>query len=162
MKWTLMNMTTHKSDRFYGTTKETNLCSRTSEVRTKHNNPGGLVREFLSACLEAILEEFEVTTAAVATLLVFDLVLDDKRLVRNVKGLLERSRNGMVGRDTLCNETVVTLDYRGRSFLDRPFADIREDFTTNRSLLSSLRRGPPVFPAFGKLFDKRSLDFGGL
>ena len=58
-----------------------NLCAWTSEVRTKHDDPGSVVREFLSASLEAVLKEFEVATATVATLLVLDLILNDKWLV---------------------------------------------------------------------------------
>jgi hypothetical protein len=95
----------------------TNLCAWTSEVRTKHDNPGSVVREFLSTSLEAILKEFEVATATVATLLVLDFILNDKRLVRNVNCIVERGRDGVVGCDALCDETVVALhDKVGRCF----------------------------------------------
>lgn len=58
--------------------RETNLCARASEVRTEHDDPRSVVRELLSTSLEAILEEFEVSTTAVATFLVFDLILNDE------------------------------------------------------------------------------------
>lgn len=61
--------------------RETNLCARASEVRTEHDDPGSLVRKLLSASLKAILEEFEVSTTAVATFLVFDLILNDEWLI---------------------------------------------------------------------------------
>ena len=97
---------------------ETNLCARASEIGTEHDNPGSLVREFFSASLEAILEQFEVSTATVATLLVFNLVLNDERLVRNVDGFVEGSRDGVMRRDTLCNETAIALENRGGRLLD--------------------------------------------
>jgi hypothetical protein len=100
------------------TTEEMNLCAWASEVRTEHDNPGSLVRKFLSTGLEAILEQFQVSTAAVATLLVFNLILNDEWLARNVNGLLEGGRNGVVRRNALCNETKVALDNRRGSFLD--------------------------------------------
>lgn len=93
-----------------GNAEETNLCARASEVRAKHNNPGSVVRKFFSTSLEAILEQFEVSTAAVATLLVFNLILNDEWLARNVDGLREGGRNGVVRRDTLCHETTVALN----------------------------------------------------
>ncbi len=141
---------------------ETNLCARTSEVRTKHDNPGRLVIEFLSTRLEAILKQFDVSTTTIAALLVFNLILNDKGLVRSVDWLAERGRNGMMGRDTLCNETMVAFDDRRRRCFDRPFANIRKSFTANGSLLSSLRGSPPVFPAFGELFYEMTFDFRGL
>jgi hypothetical protein len=97
---------------------ETNLCARTSEVRTKHDNPGRLVIEFLSARLEAILKQFDVSTATIAALLVFNLILNDKGLVPSVDWFVERGRNGMMGRGTLCNETMVAFDDRCRSTFD--------------------------------------------
>ena len=95
--------------------RETNLCARTSEVRTKHDDPGSLVRELFSTSLEAILEQFDVSATAVATFLVFDLILNDERLVRNVDGLVEGGRYGVMRRDTLCNETEIALNDRGGS-----------------------------------------------
>jgi hypothetical protein len=94
--------------------------------------------------------------------LVFDLILNDERLVRNVDGLVKGSRYGMVGRDTLCNETIIALNDRGGSFFDRPFANVGESFTANRSLLGGLRGSPPVFPTFSELLNKRCVDFRGL
>ena len=97
---------------------KTNLCAWASEVRTEHDDPGCLVRKFLSTSLETVLEQFEVSTAAVATLLVFNLILNDEWLVRNVDGLVEGGRNGVVRCNALCNETKVALDNRRGSFLD--------------------------------------------
>jgi hypothetical protein len=94
--------------------------------------------------------------------LVFDLILDDERLVGNVDGLVEGGRYGVVRRDTLCDETMIALNDNGGSFFDRPFANVGESFTANRSLLSGLRGSPPVFPTFGELLNKRCIDFRGL
>ena len=96
--------------------RETNLCARTSEIRTEHDDPRSLVRELFSTSLEAILEQFDVSATAVATFLVFDLILNDERLVRNVDGLVEGGRYGMMRRDTLCDEAVVALNDRGGGF----------------------------------------------
>ena len=142
--------------------RETNLCARASEVRAEHDDPGSVVRELLSTSLEAILEQFKVSTTAVATLLVFDFILNDERLVRDVDGLVEGGRYGVVRRDTLCHETTIALDDRGGSFFDRPFANVGESFTANRSLLSGLGGSPPVVPTFGELLNKRCFDLGGL
>jgi len=98
--------------------RETNLGARASEVRTEHDDPGSVVRELLSTSLEAILEQFEVSATAVATFLVFHLILNDERLVRNVDGLLEGGRYGVMRRDTLCDETEIALNDRGGSFFD--------------------------------------------
>lgn len=98
--------------------RETNLCARASEVRTEHDDPGSVVRELLSTSLEAILEKFEVSATAVATFLVFDLILNDEWLARNVDGLVEGGRYGVMGRDTLRDETEIALNDRGGSFFD--------------------------------------------
>jgi hypothetical protein len=98
--------------------RETNLCAWAGKVRTEHDDPGSLVRELLSTSLEAILEQFEVSTTAVATLLVFDLILNDERLVGNVDGLVEGGRYGVVRRDTLCDETKIALNDSSGSFFD--------------------------------------------
>jgi len=97
---------------------QTNLCARASEIRTKHDDPRSLVREFLSTGLEAIFEQLKVSTTAVATLLVFYLILNDERLVRNVDGLVEGGRYGVMRRGTLCHETIVALNDRVGSFFD--------------------------------------------
>ena len=141
---------------------KTNLCARASEVRTEHDDPGSFVRELLPTSLEAILEQFEVSATTVATLLIFDLILNDERLVRNADGLVEGSRYGVVRRDTLCDETMIALNDRGGSFLDRPLANVGESFTANGSLLSGFRGSPPVFPTVGELLNKRCIDFRGL
>ena len=67
----------------------THLGARASQVRTKHDGPWRLVIELLSSGLETVFEELDVATTAVAALLVFDLVLDDERLVGEFDGLLE-------------------------------------------------------------------------
>ena len=142
--------------------KEINLCARASEVRTEHDDPGSLVRELLSTSLEAVLEQFEVSTTTVATLLIFDFILNDEWLVRNVDGLVEGGRYGVVRRDALCDETMIALDDKGGSFFDRPFTNVGESFTANRSLLSGLRGSPPVFPTISELLNERCIDFRGL
>jgi hypothetical protein len=93
-------------------TEETNLRAWASKVRTKHYNPRSLVVKVLPASLETILEQFDVSATTVATLLVLDLILNDKGLVRNIDSLVERSRDGMVGSDTLRNEAKVAFDDR--------------------------------------------------
>lgn len=98
--------------------RETNLCARASEVRTEHDDPGSIVRELLSTSLEAIFEQFDVSATAVTTLLVFDLILNDERLVRKVDGLVEGSRYGVVRRDALCDETEIALNDRSGGFFD--------------------------------------------
>lgn len=98
--------------------EETNLCAWASKVRAKHNNPRSLVVEFLSASLEAILEQFDVSAATIAALLVLNLVLDDEGLVRNVDGIAERGRDGMVGCDALRNEAKVAFDDRRGGFFN--------------------------------------------
>jgi hypothetical protein len=145
-----------------GQERETNLCARTSEVRTEHDDPGSIVRELLSTSLEAILEQFEVSATAIATFLVFDLILNDEWLVRNVDGLVEGGRYSVMRRDALCDKTEIALNDRGGSFFDCPFANVGESFTANRSLLSGLRGCPPVLPTFGELLNKRCFDFRGL
>lgn len=143
-------------------TEKTNLCAWASKVRTKHNNPRSLVVEFLPARLETILEQFDVSATTIAALLVLNLILNDKGLVRNVDGRVERGRDGMVGRDTLRNEAMVAFDDRREGCFNCPFANIRESFAANGSLLSGLRGSPPVFPAFVELFDEMTFDFRGL
>lgn len=98
--------------------RETDLCARASEVRAEHDDPGSVVRELLSTSLEAILEKFEVSATAVATFLVFDLILNDEWLARNVDGLVEGGRYGVMRRDTLCDETEIALNDRGGGFFD--------------------------------------------
>lgn len=112
--------------------------------------------------METILEQFEVSTATVSTLLVFDFILDDEWLVRNIDGLAERGRNGMVRSNALCNETEIALDEGGGRFFDCPFANIRESFTTNGGLLGGLRASPPVIPSVGELLYKGGFDFRAL
>lgn len=121
-----------------------NLGSRASQIRTEHDHPWRLVVELLATRLETIFQELHVTTAAVAALLVLDLVLDDERLFREVDGLGERRRDSMVSGLALGYETLVALDDDGRGFLDLPFADITERLGANGSLLGGLGNGPPV------------------
>ena len=58
------------------------LGARARQVGAEHDCPRSLVGELLAARLEAVLEKLDVATAAVAAFLVLDLVLDNKRLVR--------------------------------------------------------------------------------
>ena len=60
---------------------QTDLGARARQIRTEHDRPRRLVRELLAARLEAVLEHLDVAAAAVAALLVLDLVLDNKGFV---------------------------------------------------------------------------------
>lgn len=140
----------------------TYLGARAGQVRTKHDSPRSLVRELLASGLETILEELEVTTTAVATLLVLDLVLNDEGLLREVNSLGKRSRDGVVGSFGLGHETFVVLDDGVLRVLDLPLADVAEGFTANGGLLGGLGRSPPVSPVVCELFEERSLDSSGL
>ena len=61
------------------------------------------------------------------------------------------------------DETIVSLDPLGDlGFLDAPFPDVAHDLITDGRLLGSLRDGPSRGPVRGELFQKGSLDLGGL
>ena len=63
------------------------LGARASQIRTEHDDPRCRVRELFATRLEAVFQELDVATTAVAALLVFDLVLDNQRLGLEVDGL---------------------------------------------------------------------------
>ena len=65
--------------------------SRTCQIGAKHNDPRRGVRKLFAAGLKSILKKFEVTTTAIATLLVLDLVLNNKRFGLEVYGLRKGS-----------------------------------------------------------------------
>ena len=88
----------------------TYLGARAGQVGTKHDRPRSLVVELLARSLEAVLEELDVTATAVTTLLVLDLVLDDKGHVGELDGLVEGSGDGMVGSLGLGYEALVALN----------------------------------------------------
>jgi hypothetical protein len=72
------------------------LSARASEIRTEHNNPRRLVLKSLSTRLETVFKEFEITTTAVTTLLVFYFILNNQRLVLEINCLGESSGDGVV------------------------------------------------------------------
>lgn len=134
------------------------LCSRTCQVRTKHDCPWSVVGEFLAGCLEAILKKFEVATTTVSALLVLHFVLNDEWLVTKLDGMLERRGDGMMRSFGLCHQTLVALNEGFKRFLDFPFADVAEGFSANRSLLGRLGGRPPFRPVLGELLEERCLD----
>lgn len=138
------------------------LGTRASKIRAKHDYPGCCVREFLAASLEAILEELDITTTAVTTLLVLDLVLYDEGLVGEGDGLIKWGRDSVVCSLALCNKTLVTLNDGDQRVLDFPLADVAEGLTTNGSLLGCFRGHPTFCPVIGELLNERSLDSRGL
>ena len=91
-------------------TRDAHLCTRACQVRTEHDHPWCSIGELLSAGLEAILKEFQITATAVAAFLIFDFVLNDERLGLEVNGLRECSRDGVVGSWVLDNQTLVALN----------------------------------------------------
>lgn len=136
MKWTYREYSINDAQKKIH--KTTNLCSRTSKVRSKHDNPRRGIRELLARGLEAVFKEFQIPAAAVATLLVLDFILHNKRFFRERDGLRKGSRNGMMGCLCFRDETLFTLDDGNRRVLDLPFADVAERFTADRRLLRSL------------------------
>lgn len=124
--------------------RHTHLRARTGQVGAKHDCPWCLVRELLSGGLETILEKLDVATTTVAALLVRDLVLHDKGLVREVDGALEGSRDGVVRSLGLGNKTLVALDEDILCILDLPLADVAEGLAADWGLLGRLGRCPTV------------------
>ena len=138
--------------------RTTHLRAGASHVRAKHDGPGSLVVELLTRGLEAVLEQLQVATTAVAALLVLDLILDDQGLVRELNGLGEGGGDGVVGSLGLGDKTLVAQDGRLGGFLDLPLANIAERLGTDRSLLGGLRGCPPLGPVVSELFEEGSLD----
>jgi len=122
----------------------TNLCSGACQIRTEHHDPWGCVGELLAAGLESILKKLDVSTTTIAALLVLDFVLDNQRFILEINGLLEGSRDGVMGSLALGDETLVALNEGERGLLDGPFTNIAERFTADGSLLSRLGRCPPL------------------
>ena len=116
----------------------TYLGSGARQVRTEHDGPRSLVGELLSSSLEAVFQKLDVTTTAVAALLVLDFILNNQGLVGEVDSLVESSRDGVVGSLGLCDKTLVTLEDRYLRFLDLPLADVAEGLTANGRLLRRL------------------------
>src|ERR1700722_3451436 len=110
------------------------LGSGTGEIRAEHDNPWCVIREFLSASLEAIFEEFEVTAAAHTTFLILDLILNDQSLCLKVNWRRKRSRDCMVSCFVLCYQAFSALDDGCYWFLDCPFTDVAEGFLADRCL----------------------------
>lgn len=90
----------------------TYLVTWAGQVRTKHDYPRGGVRELLPAGLEAILEQLDVTTTAISTLLVLHLILDHKGLVLEVNRGCKGGRDGVVCSLGLCDEGLLANDKR--------------------------------------------------
>lgn len=118
--------------------------SRTRQIRAKHDDPRCGVGKLFAARLKSILQKFEVTTTAIATLLVLDFVLNNKRSSLEVYGLRKGSRDSVVCSFAFGNETFVAVNERDRRLFDLPFADIAESLATNWGLLGCLRRRPTV------------------
>ena len=139
------------------------LGAGAGEVRAEHDGPRGVVVKLAASVLEAVLEQLDVATAAVAALLVLDLVLDDQGLDAEANCLLEGSRDGVVGRLRLCDEALVAVDGgpHGGLFYG-PLADIGPGLAAGRGLLGRLRRRPPGLPVIGELLKERRLDGRGL
>ena len=140
----------------------THLGARARQVRTEHDGPWRLVRELLARGLEAVLEELEVAAAAVAALLVLDLVLHDEGLVREVDRLRERRGDGVVRGLGLGDEALVALDEGRLGLLDLPLADVAEGLAADGGLLGRLRGSPARRPLVGELLDEGGLDLRGL
>src|SRR5262249_40323293 len=119
--------------------------------------------ELLSLVGVALLEELEVSTAAVAALLELGLVLDDKVLASGVERSLEWRGDSVVGGLGLGDEAFVSNDggADGR-LLDLPLADIGESLASDRSFLGRLAGSPALVPVISELLDKRAFDVGGL
>lgn len=121
-----------------------------------------MVREFLSAGLEAVFKELHVSTTAVAALLVLDFILDHKGLRLEVDGLGKGRGDGVVGCLALRDETLVTFDDGNGGVFDLPFADVAEGFTADGCLLGRLGGCPPICPVVCELLDEGSFDGGAL
>jgi hypothetical protein len=68
----------------------------------------------------------------------------------------------MVSSLALSNKTKVVLNDGDKGFLNLPFADVAEGFTTDRSLLGGLRGCPTICPVVSELLDERGLNRGRL
>lgn len=89
--------------------------------------------------METILEQLDVTSTAVSSLLEFSLVLNDESLALGVQGLGEGSRDGMMGSLGLGNKSLVALDGREvRRLFNRPLSYVAPGFTADGGLLGSL------------------------
>lgn len=119
-------------------TRRFHLGSRTRQIRTEHDDPWRSVGELLSTRLETILQKLEVTTTAITTLLVFDLVLDHERFLLKVYRLGERCRDCMVSSLAFCNQADVTLNDLNQRFFNFPFTDITKCFAADWGLFGSL------------------------
>lgn len=137
--------------------ENTHLGARASQIRTEHDNPGGLIVVVAIAGI-TILQQLEVSTTAVTTLLEFDLVLNDKRLASGVESSLKGSRNSMMRSLGLRHETLVTLDSVNGGLFGVPLANVGERLAAYWSLLGGFRRSPTLGPVIRELFQERRLD----
>jgi hypothetical protein len=92
-----------------------------------------------------------------------DLILDNKSLALVIDLLRELGRDGVVGRDILNNQTLVSVNtlVDGR-FLNGPFADISPILLRLGVFLLGVRRSPPRFPVVRELFQEGSFKAGRL
>lgn len=140
----------------------THLVTRAGQVRTEHDNPRGRVREFLATRLEAVLEQLDVTTTAVSTLLVLYLVLNHEGLFFEVDRGCKRGRDGVVCSLGLCNETLLANDERCLRVLDLPLANVGKGLAAYGGLFGGLGGRPTFGPILCELFDEWGSDFSGL
>ena len=111
------------------------LRTRASKIWAKHDHPWCFIFKLLAAVLEAVLQKFQITTAAVSTLLILDLVLDDEYLFLEINRGGEWGRDRMMGGLGFSNETSIALDGLDLILFDFPFADVTKGFTAHGGLL---------------------------
>ena len=112
--------------------------------------------------MEAILEQLDVATTAVSTLLELDLVLHDEGLSLGVDSLREGSRDSVMGRLGLCHETLVAFNGDCRGLFYRPLANVGERLAANGSLFGRFGRCPALRPVIRELFQEWRLNARGL
>jgi len=91
-----------------------------------------MIVEIFSAGLETIFKQFDVSTTAIAALLVLNFILDNERFVFEANWSRERSRDGMMSSLVLRHEAQVALDNRSCWLFDLPFTDVTESLSPNR------------------------------
>ena len=96
-----------------------------------------MIIEIFSTGLETIFEQFDVSAAAIATLLILDFILNNERLLFEADWSRERSRDSMMSSLVLRHKAQVALDNRSCWLFNLPFTDITESVSPNRRLLGS-------------------------
>jgi hypothetical protein len=115
--------------------RATYLRTGAGEIRTEHDHPWCMIIEVLSAGLETIFKQLDVSTATVTTFLILDFVLNNQGLVFEVNCFMERSGDCMVSSLVLSHEAQVAFDDRSCWFFDLPFADVAESLGANGCFL---------------------------